>query len=183
MSVLIRDILNYSRLTGKATRFVPVDLNEILQQIKEDFELVIEQKGAQIFFDTLPSINGDPSQLNQLFSNLIGNALKFTTTKPVITILWRYLNKEDKRKNIRLDPSLDYMEILVKDNGIGFDQQYADRIFTIFQRLTTSELYRGTGIGLALCKRIVENHRGYIWASGEEGKGASFYVVLPLQLF
>jgi signal transduction histidine kinase len=118
--------------------------------------------------------------LSQLFANLLGNSLKFSKVKPRIEISWKEVNGRDLRTLFPLaDESKEYVELTFADNGIGFEPQYAEKIFTIFQRLNSREEYAGTGIGLALCRKIVENHNGYIYARGELGKGASFFIYLP----
>ena len=181
MSMLINDVLNYSRLTKTGEQFIDTDLNRILKQVLNDFELLIEQKQAVITHTELPVIKGIPLQLNQLFSNLISNSLKFSENKPVISIRWRILSaNEIERKYPRLNVENTYMELVFNDNGIGFEQQYAEQIFIIFQRLNNQRTYTGTGIGLALCKKIVEHHQGVITASSEKGEGATFTIILPV---
>ncbi|GAB3515562.1 sensor histidine kinase [Emticicia fontis] len=179
MSNLIRDVLDYSRLSTTEEQFVKVDLNEILNTVKVDFELLIEEKGAIINSENLPVILGIQLQLTQLFFNLLSNALKFSTHHPVITITCRKLTFDEVNSVIDLDANKLYYLIEFKDNGIGFEQQFARQIFTIFQRLNDKHSYAGTGIGLALCKKIVENHYGYITATSELGEGAIFHVYLP----
>jgi len=180
MAELIQSVLNYSRLSQSDVVYASTDLNEVLENVKLDYELLIAEKNATIISEKLPTIRGMSLQIGQLFSNLIGNALKFSTERPVITI---NAEKIDGRLVAQEIPSLDalknYIKLTFSDNGIGFDQQYADKIFTIFQRLNRKEDYAGTGIGLALCKKIVDNHRGYIKAQGKPGQGATFTVYLP----
>jgi two-component system CheB/CheR fusion protein len=120
--------------------------------------------------------------MNQLFFNLLGNALKFTVDgrKPEILIKSRTLSTEEVAANQSLNCSLSYCEIMVKDNGVGFDQQYSEKIFEIFQRLNARTAYDGTGIGLAVCHKIVQNHKGVIYSKAKENHGATFYVLLPL---
>ncbi len=179
MSELIRAVLGYSRLAAKTDLFEKTDLNQVLQAVLADFDLLIEQKGAVVRHDTLPVLTGIPLQLSQLFTNLIGNALKFTDKKPCITITSALLSPDDAMRPPGLQPALAYAYIAVHDNGIGFDQQYADRIFSLFQRLGSSKAYGGTGIGLALCKKIVENHSGIISAESRPNQGATFHIYLP----
>jgi len=166
MQTLIRGILSYSELSRTAPAFEPVDLNHILKDILAEFDLLIEQKQAQIFLQSLPTINAVPLQMTQLFSNLISNALKYTRpgTPPIITIACR---PEDAEY---------YIDIT--DNGIGFAQEHAEQIFSIFKRLHRKTEYSGTGIGLAMCKRIVENHHGHIFAQSQPGQGATFHLTL-----
>ncbi len=183
MSVLIRDILNLSQLSKPNDIFTQVNLNESLRSILGDLEVTIQEKNAIVSADHLPTIRAISPQMNQLFFNLISNSLKFVQAgqQPVIAITSRIL---EEREIALLYPSLDsqhkYCVIQFKDNGIGFNEKYAEQIFTIFQRLNTRQQYAGTGIGLALCKKIVSNHQGAIRASSREGSGATFEVVLPL---
>ncbi|RZJ65942.1 MAG: PAS domain S-box protein [Flavobacterium sp.] len=180
MSDLIRAVLNYSRLSKTEDHFVTVDINAVLQNVLTDYELLIEEKGAVVLVDELPSIKAIPLQLNQLFSNLIGNALKFTEVSPVLTIKCRVVRNQDIPFETKLPNDVSFLELIFSDNGIGFDQKYAAQIFTIFQRLNQRTSFSGTGIGLALCKKIVENHHGFITARSQAGEGASFYVYLPV---
>jgi len=181
MADLIQSVLNYSRLSQNEDELIPTDLNVILENVKGDYELQIEEKNAVIKSDFLPFVKGEPLQLHQLFGNLIGNSLKFSKTDPRITISSRTLQPDESQK---IKPSLDntrrYVQLSFKDNGIGFEQQYAEKVFTIFQRLNSREEYSGTGIGLALCKRIVDHHHGHIEAVSTLGQGATFFIYLPL---
>ena len=180
MSTLIRDLLNYSRLTQEKIHFVPVDLNEILRDVLNDFEVLIHQKDARITAAEMPVIKGIPLQLNQLFFNLIGNSLKFSkeNTRPEIHISCEKANPEKVRE---LDlPGEEYYELIFEDNGIGFSPRYREQVFEIFQRLHSKEQFSGTGIGLALSKRVVDNHKGKIIADPVEGKGATFRIYLPV---
>jgi len=179
MTDLIKDVLNYSRLSNIDNSFEDTDLNITLQNVKTDLELLIEQQGATISSQPLPVIKGIPSQLQQLFANLIGNSLKFCDDRPHISINASSLSKDELTLYPELDEDACYIKLVFTDNGIGFEQQFAERIFTIFQRLHERKVYAGTGIGLALCKKIVENHNGLIWAKGELNKGATFTIILP----
>jgi len=181
MTTLIKDVLNYSRLSKSETIFEEVDLNEVIDTIRLDMELLIDERKASIKTVDLPQINGIKQQLYQLFYNLVSNSLKFTAEKPVITITMRELSATEVNANADLYKGLGYIEIIFKDNGIGFDQKYASQIFTIFKRLNTKEAYSGTGIGLALCKKIVDNHHGAISAQSNPGEGAQFTLVLPVE--
>jgi two-component system CheB/CheR fusion protein len=179
MSVLIRDLLNYSRLTKGERAFEEVNLNEMVQDVVSDLEVMVTQKSATVYTEALPVVKGIRLQLNQLFFNLIGNSLKFSKPDlpPLIQITSQRLSpSEAYAKGLRPEP---YHEICFEDNGIGFDPKYRDQIFEIFQRLHAREAYAGTGIGLALSKRVVENHHGVIRAFADEGKGARFMVYLP----
>lgn len=180
MSNLIKDLLSYSRLSKTDERFVKTDLNEVLKSIKNDFEILIMQKNAVIFNSDLPSINAIPVQINQLFYNLISNSLKFSETDPMIRISSEPVTEEELHNIPGLRTGDKYIHLIFSDNGIGFSQEHADQIFVIFQRLNDKQKFSGTGIGLAMCKKIVENHNGYISATGEVGKGARFDIYLPV---
>lgn len=182
MSILIKDLLNYSRVNKADQYFEPVDLNQVLENVLEDFEVLIRQKNAQLLSSPLPTIMGVPVQLNQLFYNLISNALKFSERPPVIKVSARTIASPDQSTLLPEDAAGHYTELTFEDNGIGFSQEYVDKIFTIFQRLNDRQKYNGTGIGLAICKKIVENHGGYITATGVEGQGATFTMYLPLEV-
>ncbi|MBC9929489.1 PAS domain S-box protein [Chitinophaga qingshengii] len=181
MSQLIHDLLNFSRLNRTDEAFVPTDLNEIMVHVLNDFEVSIGQKNATVIVDPLPTIPAVPLQMTQLLYNLLGNALKFTAEDrdPYIHVSARLLLPEDFAGYPELDTSRTYHLISVKDNGIGFNQVYEDKIFQIFQRLNNRTAYEGTGIGLALCNKIAINHKGCIRAFGALGEGAVFNVVLP----
>ena len=181
MLSLIRDILSYSQLAKEYKRFENIDLNEVLRGIKNDFELMIEEKGAVIVSDKLPTISGIPVQVNQLFGNLLSNALKFTQKDriPTITIASTVVHGRDVSDLKDLKDGEKYYRISFQDNGIGFSQFHATHIFDIFQRLHPKAHYEGTGIGLAMCKKIAQNHNGDIVAESAEGRGATFHVFLP----
>ncbi|MBA3283428.1 MAG: PAS domain-containing protein, partial [Nitrosopumilus sp.] len=182
MRSLIQDLLNYSRLLQHEKLFIKTDLSETVKNILNDFELLISKKKAEIKIAQLPTIDAIPIQMNQLFYNLIGNALKFSNNDvpPVITITSRTLSEEEIEKYTTLNPFMAYVEIIIKDNGIGFEQKYADKIFIIFQRLHNKETYIGTGIGLAIAKKNIENHHGEIFVEAKKNKGAAFHIILPL---
>lgn len=181
MSKLISDLLNFSRLQRAVDSFVEVDLNEVFKNIESDFEVMINQKKAVITAEALPVVDAIPLQMNQLFYNLISNSLKFSLegVPPVIKINSRKLSAAEVKERPLLNKNQTYYELVFSDNGIGFNQQYEHKIFEIFQRLNTRVEYEGTGIGLALCNKIVQNHNGQIYAKSQEDKGASFYIILP----
>lgn len=181
MSDLIRSVLNYSRLSRKGIRFVVTDLNDTIRTVKEDLELPISEKKARVICEKLPTINADPVQMSQLFFNLIANALKFTEKDPVITISYENVDAHSLSFENAHTFADRYHKISVVDNGIGFDQQFGEIIFNMFQRLHNKHEYSGTGIGLALCRKIAENHNGFIHAEGKPGKGAAFYIYLPAE--
>ncbi len=181
MSDLIQAVLNYSRLSKTGEEYADIDLNTVVENIKMDFELLISEKNAVIETTSLPVVKGIALQLHQLCLNLISNSLKFSEKDPVIHITSKILSAREIQTAMEIDAEKKYMALVFKDNGIGFEQQYADKIFTIFQRLNNKQDYAGTGIGLALCKKIVENHHGFITVNSEVGKGAEFSVYLPIE--
>jgi signal transduction histidine kinase len=171
MQSLIDALLTYSRVTTKAQPLAPVDLNRVLEEVVSDLEVPIESLRAVVSVSPLPTLAADSVQMHLLFQNLIGNALKF--------------HKPDVRPEISVSVSACAVngcyEFVVADNGIGFEMQYADRIFQVFQRLHGRSEYEGTGVGLAICRKIVERHGGAIWAESELGAGTRFRIRLPLQ--
>jgi PAS domain S-box-containing protein len=180
MSKLINDVLNYSRLTKTGEQFQTTDLNKVLKDVLSDYELLIEQKQAIITATDLPVIKGIPLQLHQLFANLISNSLKFSETKPAINIISTTLLPSEAVYYPQLQEGREYVKLVFTDNGIGFEQQYAEQIFIIFQRLNNMRSYSGTGIGLALCKKIVDHHDGVITAASAPEMGAAFTIILPI---
>lgn len=181
MQTLIQDVLNFSRLTKTEEAFRDTNLNEILEHLRNDFELIIREKEAIITSDPLPVIRGIPLQLSQLFSNILSNALKYNDKKPVIHISAETPSPTEISSYPRLNPEEQYVKLTFADNGIGFEPEFSEKIFKIFQRLHGKQTYSGTGIGLAICKKIVENHNGAIYATGEPNQGANFSVILPLK--
>lgn len=180
MSGLIKDLLNYSRIMMNQSGETIVDLQEVVDTIRNDFELIIEEKQASLIIDELPKVRGVGHQMQQLFSNLIHNALKFTNgEKPEVRIQVKQLTSSEAYSLCGLNGGNLYHALAISDNGIGFESQYADKIFTLFHRLNPRASYEGTGIGLAICKKIVEAHEGKIFATSIPGHGATFTVVLP----
>ena len=172
------DKANRSSLSGKRGMGLAQAM-PIFDEIKEELILVIEEKHAKITIDNLPQVEGTKFQIQQLFTNLISNALKYVRpdVHPVITVKSEsFITEIINDKMISGD---DYYKISVSDNGIGFDQQHADKIFMLFKRLQTDYNYKGTGLGLAICKKIIENHSGYITALGTLNEGSVFNVYLP----
>jgi PAS domain S-box-containing protein len=167
MQVLINDLLTFSRVATKAQPFVPVDLNAVAREVAKDLEVRAHEVGGRIDIGPLPSIDADPLQMRQLLQNLAANALKFhrPDVPPVVAVTGELRNGN--------------CVLTVSDNGIGFDEKYADRIFTMFERLHGRGKYDGTGIGLAICRRIVERHGGTIVARSTPGEGSTFLVTLP----
>lgn len=185
MSNLIKDVLIYSQVSKDQQDFVKVDLAKIAAETITDYELVIEQRNATVSFEGLPTVDAIPLQMSQLFGNLVSNSLKYTLPEinPVIAITTSRLTHSEYGSYINLDPDRDYYKIVLKDNGIGFEQEYSDKIFNIFQRLHTKSEYSGTGIGLAMCKKIMENHNGDIKAAPRAEGGAAFTVVMPVEQY
>jgi len=182
MTALIRDVLMYSQLAKENETYEQVNLNQILENILSDYDLLTEQKGAIINQQVLPVIEAIPLQMTQLFANLIGNALKFVAkdVKPIVTISAEQLSKE-AIKALDLSPDSEYYNIQFADNGIGIPTEYAEKIFNIFQRLHRKSEYEGTGIGLAMCKKIVQNHQGHISIENNSNGGTIFNVILPVK--
>lgn len=184
MQELINDVLTLSRLSNQSeVDFVKTDLNEIIKSVLTDLELNIKSKNAHIHISELPVITAVPMQMRQLFTNLLSNALKYSksTESPSITIEAEIVKgKEVESLNTALRQK-NYCRIYVSDNGIGFDQKYSRRIFLMFQRLHKNNEYSGSGIGLAICKKIVENHQGFIEVKSEENIGSTFIITLPVK--
>jgi two-component system CheB/CheR fusion protein len=176
METLIDNILILSRLSETDKPHARVDLNEVVNQIVDDLEISIRDKGVQITMDKLPVVKGIAGQLHQLFQNLISNSIKFNQGQPAIHIYEETLPAE-LAADFNVDPE-DYRTIHIQDNGIGFDERYGQKIFGIFQRLDPTN-YQGTGIGLAIVKKIMDNHKGFIKACSKPGEGALFIIVLP----
>ena len=181
MQNLIHDVLDFSTIAQPTEKFEKVDLNGSLKGVLEDYELLMEQTGAVITTGAFPVIDANALQMNQLFTNLISNALKFRNLErmPAISIISRQLSQSEVSRYGELLVDQVYHSIVCTDNGIGFDQQYAEKIFVIFQQLHRRSEYEGTGIGLAMCKKIVRNHNGLMFASAQVDKGASFTIILP----
>jgi|GEM_PF-2866547 len=177
MQKLIESLLLYSRVTTKAEPFTTVDLGQVVREVLSDLEVRVEATGAVVEADGLPVVHADPLQMRQLFQNLLGNALKFR--RPEVTPVLRVLASAEAVESEPEAPSSRWWEIRVVDNGIGFDPKYAEKIFGVFQRLHGREQYEGTGVGLAICRKIVERHGGTITASATPGEGATFVFRLP----
>jgi signal transduction histidine kinase len=177
---LIRDILTYSRLTDNNSFFVKSNLNAIIHEIIADLEVAINERKAKIIVEDLPELYVNPGQISQLFQNLISNALKFSRKNITPEI---YITSEISNKAGELPANgKQYCNISISDNGIGFEEVYMEQIFTLFKRLNDSSEYEGTGIGLAICKKIVEQHKGFINAKSSLNKGSTFIISLPLQI-
>lgn len=166
MQALIRDLLAYSRVESQGEPFCETDLTDVVEATTSTLQMQVQDTQARIEWDQLPTVRADPSQMRQLFQNLLSNALKFHGDEP---------------PHVRISgrPTGDGWEIVVEDDGIGIDPVHQERIFVIFQRLHDRSLYQGTGIGLAICKRIVERHGGTIQVDSTPGEGARFKIHLP----
>jgi light-regulated signal transduction histidine kinase (bacteriophytochrome) len=169
MDSLIEAIMVYSNVTDNENLFVETDLTLIIKEVLTDLEVAIKKKNAKVNVSVLPTVEAIKIQMRQLLQNLVANAIKYSKpdTSPVVDI-----SSEVKEGNCI---------ITIKDNGIGFHNQYSEKIFQVFQRLSTGDKYEGTGIGLALCKKIAETHGGSIRAESEEGEGATFVVTIPVE--
>lgn len=180
MRTLINDLLNYSKLSI-SSHFNTSNLNVILANTLSDLELPIKEKNAQFIIDELPKIESIPGQIRQIFQNIISNALKFS--RPGVAPVIRITGERVKDKSIDAvpDENGEFVRICIQDNGIGFNEMYLDKIFTIFQRLHGKGEYEGTGIGLAIVKKIVEKHNGILTAKSKEGVGTRFIFILPVK--
>jgi PAS domain S-box-containing protein len=181
MKDLIENLLIYSRSTSVVDNVELVDLNKLMAEVAGQFKEEFERGGAKIEIGPLPVIRAVAFQIKQLFHNLIDNALKYKHSgREVVIMINAEIVAGNEIKGNLIDPAIRYHKISVADNGIGFESRYAAKIFEVFQRLTNSSEIAGSGIGLAICKKIVQNHKGYIEATGVPMKGATFYVYLPL---
>ncbi len=178
MQTLIADLLTFSRVISRTEPFVEVDLGLVTREVLSDLEVRVEKVGATVKVGQLPKIQADPMQIRQLLQNLIGNALKFQPpgVKPQVQIAARLVEPTDEYST----GGSPLCELTVQDNGIGFDEKYLEKIFAVFQRLHNRQEYEGTGIGLAVCRRIVDRHGGSITARSKPGEGATFIVQLPV---
>ena len=182
MQVLIDDLLAFSRVTTKANPFESVDLQKIAREVLSDLEVRVQQAGGQVELGELPAIDADPLQMRQLFQNLVGNALKFHQEgKPPVVKVRGQILKPPSAEAAGNGQAEALCQIIVEDNGIGFDEKYLDRIFVLFQRLHGRSAYEGTGIGLAICRKIADRHGGNITAKSAPGAGSTFVVTLPLK--
>ncbi|MBS1564066.1 MAG: PAS domain-containing protein, partial [Bacteroidetes bacterium] len=181
MKVLITDILSYSRLSASDSNFEPTNLRKIIDETLDDFEILIKEKNATIDIGELPVVEIIGGQMRQVFQNLLSNALKFTRSEVAPHISIQGQRVSQRAFDAPEHPEGEWSRITVKDNGIGFDKQFASHIFNLFQRLHSKDKYEGSGIGLAITKKIIDKHGGIITAHSEEGKGATFVIVLPVK--
>lgn len=182
MRVLIDDLLQYSRTNKSDALFAEIDLNTVLEEVKSEFSETIEDNRATINAPKLPVIKGISYQIHQLFANLIGNSIKYKKPDEDPTITITYELVKTKEDNILDESHSQFHKIVFKDNGIGFEQEHAEKIFLLFNRLHGKSEYPGTGVGLAICKKIISNHNGYIKAIGAPNEGASIIIYIPVVL-
>ena len=181
MQQMVSDILSLSRVTTRGMPLVPLDLGKVLEEVLSALALRIEETGGKVETGKLPTLDADEGQMRQLFLNLVGNALKFhrPDVPPHVNI---YCNGAGGKEGTGSGFPMRYWDVRVEDNGIGFEEQYLDQIFIPFQRLHGADKYAGTGIGLAICKKIVERHGGNLTAESRPGKGTSFIITLPIKV-
>ena len=181
MQTLINDLLSFSRVIRSSQPFVPVDLGAVTREVLNDLEVRIEKNGARVDVGELPSVNGDPTQIRQLMQKSLSNALKFQPPgkQPVVTVRSRIISDSPGKDTATAPDANPIWEISVQDNGIGFDEKHLEKIFAVFQRLHGRTEYEGTGIGLAVCRRILERHGGSITARSQPANGATFLFTLP----
>ena len=182
MQTLITDLMTFSKVEIKGQPFVKTDIGVIAREVSADLESRIEQTGGRVEIEDLPTIDADAMQMRQLLQNLIGNSLKYHRegVPPVVRVYGQSLDLRSLESMDELARSLQHCQILVADNGIGFDEKYLDRIFTVFQRLHKKGEYEGTGVGLAICRKIVDRHGGTITAHSRPEEGATFVVTMPV---
>jgi light-regulated signal transduction histidine kinase (bacteriophytochrome) len=180
MQTLLIDLVDYSRTIKGDKVFVETDLNKILTETIQDLSTNVDEKNAVIRIGKLPIIKAIPFQIKQLFINLISNSLKYSKEDiaPEISITSKKIT-EKEMYDYKIANKKDYHKIVISDNGIGFKQEYSDKIFLLFKRLETDPKYSGTGLGLAICSRIVDNHKGFIKVKSKPGVGAKFYIFIP----
>ncbi len=189
MQTLINDLLTFSRVISSSQPFIPVDLSAVTREVLVDLEHRIERTSAQVIMGKLPTIEADPTQMRQLIQNLVGNALKFQPPSaiPIIKIDAQLVNRDQIREDTifanpppTASPDDKFCVLTIEDNGIGFEEQYLEKIFAVFQRLHGRGEYEGTGVGLAVCRRITDRHGGLITAQSKPGEGSTFIIILPM---
>ena len=181
MQLLINDLLSFSRHSMSSSDFKKIDLNVLAKESIAELEIEIEKNNAKIHVDDLPAIWGVPSLIRQLFHNLIHNAIKFRkkTVEPIVHIQAQKISSKDNSLPIKMLSGNSHYKITVSDNGIGFDPKYTDEIFMVFKRLHSYHEFEGSGVGLSICKKIVEKHNGFITAQSKINEGSTFIIVLP----
>jgi signal transduction histidine kinase len=181
MQSLINDLLSFSRHSMDSSDFKKTDLNELVKEAMSELEIEIEKSEARIQIDTLPVVWAIPSLMQQLFYNLISNAIKFRkkAVSPIVSIHSELMSPADMSQYVKNGSTGNYYKITVSDNGIGFDEKYAEEIFMVFKRLHSYHEYEGTGVGLSICKKIIDKHKGFITANGKVDQGSTFMIGLP----
>jgi light-regulated signal transduction histidine kinase (bacteriophytochrome) len=181
MQLLINNLLQFSRHSVNSADFVKVDLSELVKEVTGELEVEIEKNNTQINIDPLPIIFAVPDLMQQLFYNLISNAIKFRRkdTQSVVNISAEKINAVDSENPEKYTNGVNYYKVSVSDNGIGFDAKYAEEIFMVFKRLHSYHEFEGTGVGLSICKKIIDKHNGYLTAFGDLNQGATFVIELP----
>lgn len=182
MRALIDDLLTYSRTSNSAEhKLVLTDMNYLLEDLRQEFREALEQKQGTFQIDPLPRLRAIPFQIRQLFANMLSNALKFARNGvPLVITVRSHVTTTDRIADLAVIGRKPYYHITFSDNGIGFDTEYNSKIFEVFQRLHGRDEYEGTGVGLAICRKIVENHGGVIRAEGKPNEGATFHIYLPV---
>lgn len=186
MQRLINDLLSLSRISSRAQPFVRVDLNNLADEVLSDLEVRITKTGGRVDLNEMPTIDAEPLQMRQLFQNLIGNALKFHSPgrPPIVSVKAELIDVEERQAGSNGSAQAARLcQITFQDNGIGFEEKYVDRIFAMFQRLHGRNEYEGTGMGLAICRRIAEHHGGTLTALSTPGSGSTFTVTIPTSRF
>ncbi len=184
MQLLIEDLLSFSRVSRNVNAFERLNMRELLEEVIDDLDALVKQKEAKVIIRDVPGVTGERMQIKRLFQNLISNAIKFAKTdeRPLVEISGKIVRSADVFDEFGVSlPAVDYTRFTVKDNGIGFDEKYLEKIFNIFQRLHGRNEYEGTGIGLSICRKIVLNHKGFITAHSKENIGSDFIVILPVE--
>ena len=168
MDALVNDLLEFSRINSRAKPLQPADMNEVVEDALQGLSVALEESGARIEVEYLPTVPVDRTQMSQIFQNLLSNAIKFRGENMPLIRIWATKNEDE-------------WIFSVQDNGIGIDPSYSETIFEIFKRLHTKEEYPGTGIGLAISRRIIERHGGRIWVTSQIGNGSTFSFTLPAE--
>lgn len=184
MQLLIEDLLSFSRVSRNVNAFEQLNMKELLEEVIDDLEALVKRKEATVMIHSLPNVTGERMQIKRLFQNLISNAIKFSKPdeNPMLEVIGKSIKSADIFEEFGISlPQVDYVRFSVKDNGIGFDEKYLEKIFNIFQRLHGRNEFEGTGIGLSICRKIVLNHAGLITARSKENIGSDFIVILPVE--
>ncbi len=181
MKQLIIDILNYSRLSAKDNVYHEVDLSQLIHEVVQDYEVVIQEKNATIYYEGLPCIVVNKGQIRQVFQNIISNALKFSKPDVPVELTVSATHTNSLSFTAPEEKTGEYCKITIKDNGIGFDEKYVPNVFSLFERLNAKDKFEGSGIGMSIAKKIVEKHNGIITAYSNEGDGAEFVIILPVK--